>query len=184
MKIGYIRTVAGGLTIEQQKGALASAGLDVSDLSRSVFIGDRAAAISSLNARDELVIAEPACLATNAADALQALAEIGSRSASVIDLSSGTAIAWHPDAQAVLDFAVAADRAARSAKAAQMRKGRLASGNLGQAPFDWTPERLAKLRQLEKEGETRKAQAEALGCSRATLQRKLREMVSKESMQS
>ncbi|MEO1564175.1 MAG: hypothetical protein AAFR98_12125 [Pseudomonadota bacterium] len=178
MKRGYIRTVPGGISVKAQKAALSTAGLDVDDPYGPVYIDDRDAAIASLEAGDELVIAEPACLGTTGPDALEAIAEIGRRSATVLDLSSGTTVAWHPDAQAPLDFANAVGRASRIAQAKKMRKARAASGNFGQAPFEWTAQKLKKLRQLENEGASREAQAKALGCSRATLQRKIRNMTS------
>lgn len=178
MKRGYIRTVAGGPSINQQKAALAAAGIDVDDPYGPVYIDEREAAIASLAPGDELVIAEPSCLGTTAADALVALSQIGARSAKVLDLASGTAIDWHPDAQAPLEFAVEAGRASVAARARKMRKARAASGNLGQAPFEWTKAKISELRRLELDGTTREEQAKALGCSRATLQRKLREMAS------
>ena len=169
----------GGISIKAQKASLASAGLDVDDPNGPVYIDDRDAAIASLEAGDELVIAEPACLGTTGPDALEAIAEIGRRAATVLDLASGTTVAWHPDAQAPLDFANAVGRASRMAQAKKMRKARAASGNFGQSPFEWTAQKIKRLRQLESEGASREAQAKALGCSRATLQRKVREMASK-----
>lgn len=178
MKRGYIRAVAGGITIQQQKAALAAAGLDIEGPHGPVYVDDRDAAIASLQPGDQLVIAEPACLAATAADALEALAEIGKRSATLYDLASGSVVEWHPSAQAPLDFAVRAGRTSRAAQAKKMRRARAASGNLGQAPFAWTKAKLAELRRLERRGATREEQAKALGCSRATLQRKIREMTS------
>lgn len=182
MKRGYIRTVAGGITIKQQKVALAAAGLDVDDPFGPVYIDDRDAAIASLQVGDLFVIAEPACLGTTGPDALEAMSEIGRRGASVYDLSSNATIAWHPDAQAPLDFATEVGRASRAAQAKKMRKARAKSGNLGQAAFEWTPQRMKDLRRMEDEGLSREKQAKALGCSRATLQRKVREMASKKGV--
>lgn len=179
MKRGYIRTVAGGPSIKQQKAKLEAAGLDVNDPYGPVYIDDRDAAISSLAPGDELVVAEPACLGTTAADALEALSLIGAKSAKVLDLLSGATIEWHPQAQTPLDFAVEVGRASRVAQAKKMRKARAASGNLGQTPFAWTSAKLKELRQMEEVGATREEQANALGCSRATLQRKIREMTPK-----
>lgn len=179
MKRGFIRSVAGGPSIKQQKAALAAAGLDVVGPFGPVYIDDRDAAVASLAPGDVLVIAEPSCLGTTAADALEVLSQIGAREAKLLDLSSDTAVYWHPDAQAPLEFAVEAGRASRMAQARKMRKARAASGNLGQVPFEWTRAKIKELRRLELDGATREEQATALGCSRATLQRKIREMTSK-----
>lgn len=178
MRRGYIRTVVGGLTVGQQASILADAGIDVTRQNGVVFIDDRDAAIASLEPHDELVIANPSCLGATSCDVLGALAAIGVRSATVLVVSDNTRVAWHPDAQAPLEFAVEAGKAARRAKTAEMRRARAASGNLGQARFELTPAKLATLRRLESEGTTREQQAEALGCSRATLQRKIRELTS------
>jgi len=179
MKRGYIRTVPGGISIKDQKAALSAAGLDVVNPCGPVYVDDRSAAIASLKPGDELVIAEPACLGTTGPDALEAIAEIGKRSAKILDLSSGATVVWHPDAQAPLDFANEVGRASRMAQSKKMRKARAKSGNLGQTPFEWTAQKLKKLRELEKKGVSREEQARALGCSRATLQRKIREMALK-----
>lgn len=180
MKRGFIRSIAGGITINQQKAALAAAGLNVDDSSGYVYFDDRKAAIASLEPGDELVIAEPACLGTTGPDALEAIADIGKRSAKIRDLSSGRIIAWHPDAQSPLDFATEVGRASRAATIQKMRMARSDSGNLGQAPFEWTAQKIKDLRRLEGEGVSRVKQAQALGCSRATLQRKIRQLNSKQ----
>jgi len=67
----------------------------------------------------------------------------------------------------------------RKAIAAKARAARAATGNYGQKRFDWDRMATDQLKGMLKSGElTRQGMAEELGVSRATLQRKLREMTS------
>lgn len=167
--------MSAGLSNRAQREALAAAGVDTKGDYASVYVDDRDVAIASLAAGDQLAVAEPGCLGTTSADILDALAAIGRAGASVLNAASGETIAWHPDAQAALDFATAADKANRGAIARKMRKARAAAG--GRPAFEWDATRIQKLRMLDAAGElSREEIAKELGCSRATVQRKLREL--------
>lgn len=166
-----------GPSIERQKAAMLSVGLNPDDALGQVYLDDRNAAIASLAPGDELVVASAECLGHPESDVLEALADIGARSAAVFDVEAAQRVEWHPSAQMALLFAVRAGSEARKAIAARARRSRVASGNLGGVPaIEWDREAIGKLRAMFEAGEARQRMADALGVSRATVQRKLREL--------
>ncbi len=177
---GFIRTMGAGISLAKQKAALSSAGLDVADEFGPVYVDDREAAIGSLMEGDVLAVATAACLGHPEHDILAALAEVGKRRATVLDLETGEEVAIHPDAEKAMKFAIRGGTSTRHAVAAKARKARAASGNLGgKQPVDWDRKKLDQIEEMLADGITRQAMADKLGISRATLQRKLREMASK-----
>lgn len=179
MQIGYMRATGAGMTVKAQKAALSSIGLDVTDKYGPVYLDDRNQAIASLEAGDVLAIASASCLGHPESDVLAALEAVGRRGAVVLDVETGETVKWHPDAQAPLAFAVRAGSTSRKAIAAKARAARAATGNYGQKPFEWDRKTTDQLKSMLKSGElTRQGIADELGVSRATLQRKLREMTS------
>lgn len=170
-----------GLSVKDQRAALSAAGLDVTDEYGPVYLDDRDAAIASLMKDDELVVASASCLGHPEHDILFALAAIGERGATVLDLEAETTIPWNPDTQAAVDFAIRGGTATRNAVAAKARRARAESGNLGGLPpVQWDRKKLSALKQMDQVGElTRQQMADKLGVSRATLQRKLAELNSK-----
>jgi len=175
---GFIRTAKTGQTKEQQQDALRSAGITDFDDLGPVYVDDREAAISSLTDGDVLVVSEPSRLGVSAVDVLSALEMIGARGGSVMRADTGETLDWTPKALEVIAFAVEAESVNRSQIAANARKARAASGNLGGLPaVEWTIKKMNELNAMLESGElTRQQMAERLGVSRATLQRKLAEM--------
>ena len=164
-----------GLSNRAQREALATAGVDTQGDYAPVYVDERDVAIASLANGDQLAVAEPGCLGTTSTDILKALAAVGRAGASVLDVSSGKTVSWHPGAQAALDFATSADKANREAIARKMRKARAASG--GKPAFEWDAATVKRLQALDAAGElSREEIARELGCSRSTVQRKLREL--------
>lgn len=172
-----MRTMVAGMSIRKQKGDLSAAGFDFDDEYVPVHLDDRDAAIASMAPGDVLVVASASCLGYPEHDILSALAEIGRRGASVLDLETGEEIQWHPEMQKVADFAERGGSATRKAIAAKARKARVESGNLGGVPAaDRGPQQTKRLKAMLAEGKlSRKEMAQELGMSRATLQRWLRD---------
>lgn len=177
---GFMRTMGAGTSLAKQKVALASAGLDVADEFGSVYVDDREAAISSLMEGDVLAVTTAACLGHPEHDILAALAEVGKRGATVLDLETNEEVAIHPDAERAMAFAIRGGTSTRHAVAAKARKARAASGNLGgKQPVRWDRKKLNQVEEMLANGMPRQEMADKLGISRATLQRKLREMTSR-----
>lgn len=172
-----MRTMGAGMTLAQQKTELSKAGLDPADESGPVYVDDRQAAINSLLDGDVLVVASAACFGHPEHDILAALAEVGKRGAKVLDLQTGEEIAIHPDAEKAMEFAIRGGTTTRRAIAEKARKARVKSGNLGgKQAVDWDREKLDHIKRMIAEGTPRQEMANRLGISRATLQRKLREL--------
>lgn len=177
MRKGFIRTMKAGMSIKDQKTAMRTAGLDPDDPNGPVFQDERDEAIASLEQGDELAVASAECLGHPESDVLVALAAIGARGGAVLNLSTSERIVWHPDAQAALEFATRAGSEARKAIAAKARRARAESGSMGGLPaIEWDQAKLDKLKAMFSAGDGRQAMADALGVSRATIQRKLREL--------
>lgn len=178
---GFIRIAKTGQSRKCQRAALEAVGLTDFDDQGPVYENDREAAINSLLEGDVLVISEPSRLGVSAVDVMAALEAVGARGASVMRADTGETITWSPDAQRVISFAVEAESVNRKDIAANARKARAASGNLGGLPpVLWDRKKLTALEEMDRAGElTRQQMADKLGVSRATLQRKLAELNSK-----
>lgn len=182
MQFGYMSTKSAAMTMRKQIAEMRKAGFDMDDEFAPVFRDDRDIAIASLDAGDVLVVASAACLGTVASDVLSALEGIGKRGATVHDLSTGQTLAWNEQTQENLEFAMRADHENRKAHMARMRKARAAGGKLGGIPaVEWDAAKMKALHSGLAEGLSRDDLAKRLGISRATLQRKLREMRSNKS---
>ena len=176
---GFIRNMGAGMDLAKQRAALAAAGLDVHDEFAPVYLDDRDAAISSLLSGDVLAVATASCLGHPEHDILDALSEIGKRGASVLDLETGDEVKIHPSATMAMEFAIRGGTETRQAVAAKARKARSATGNFGgKQAVDWNGTKLKRLRDMLSEGMAREAMAKEFGISRATLQRKIRELAS------
>lgn len=119
---GYIRERPKGPSVEDQRKALAKAGVELDGEHPPIYtdmlrprtrkaldnpLPERAAAISSLRVgEDSLVIFDAATLGTTEGDILDALAATGQREASVITCEPPGEFRWHPDVPEALGFAV------------------------------------------------------------------------------
>lgn len=179
-RFGFISSKASATTVKEQKVAMREAGFDVDNPHERVFLDDRDTAIVALEAGDELVVATAACLGTVASDVLGVMRDVSAREASVRVLDENTLLTFGADAQAALNVAMKADNANRKARLAIMRKaGREQGKTGGKAPIPWGKEQIEKVEVLEAQGKTREEIAKALGMSRPTLMRRLRELNSK-----
>lgn len=118
---GYIRERAKGPSVEDQRKALAKAGVPVGGTHPPIYIDmigkrtrknldnplpERAAVIASLRAGNKLVIYDQATLGTTEGDILDALAAAGQRDATVVTCDPVGEFRWHPDVPEALGFAV------------------------------------------------------------------------------
>ena len=119
---GYIRERAKGPSVEDQRKALAKAGVDVDGTHPPVYtdligrrtrksldnpLPARAAAINSLRTGEDcLVIYDAATIGTTEGDILDALAATGQRNAAVITCNPPGEFRWHPDVPEVVGLAV------------------------------------------------------------------------------
>lgn len=175
-QFGYISTKSAATSINQQKEAMRAAGFKLDDPLERIFCDDRTFAIAALDEGDELVVATAACLGTVASDVLGVIRDVAARGASVRILDGETVLSFGPEAQAALDAAMNADRDNRKARVAAMRKaGRVLGKTGGKTPVEWGAKQIAEVKRLEALGKNRDEIAEALGMSRATLMRRLRE---------
>lgn len=179
MQFGFMRSSPAGPTIKAQQAALAAIGLDDFSEAGPVFVDDRKAALTILAPGDVLVVASAACLGTTSSDVLTVLAEVSRRRASVLDAATGIIVSCPPAVLPALDFANRADSENKRAIAAKARRERAASGRVNQWP-GWDAKRIKRLMDMEAEGTlSRDEMAAELGTSRATVQRKLRELNSR-----
>jgi DNA invertase Pin-like site-specific DNA recombinase len=186
MRRGYIRLSKAGPSLEDQKKALASAGIDDFGEYGPVYVDElpkrrsgpvlpqRADAIRSLEAGDELVVASAARLGASAGDVLDAMQEIAKRQAAVYDVETGQRIEWHPYAIAVIEFARRAESESRKEIAAKMRQRREASGKIGGAPEKLAGAALKEAKRLWADTTLSSAQVAAeVGVNVRTLYRRL-----------
>jgi hypothetical protein len=118
---GYIRERPKGPSVEDQRKALAKAGVPVEGTHPPIYIDligkrtrknldnplpQRAAAIDSLRPGNKLVIFDPATLGTAEGDILDALAATGLKEATVVTCDPPGEFRWHPDVPEALGFAV------------------------------------------------------------------------------
>jgi len=136
MRRGYIRLSKAGPSRKAQEAALASVGIeDFSEIGAIYVDGipkasakpedrhpQRAEAIRSLRAGDELVIASPSRLGATREDVLRAIKAIGERGASIYVMSTGASYRWHPDALGVAEFAALAESEGQAECTKKMRE--------------------------------------------------------------
>lgn len=118
---GYIRERPKGPSVEDQRKALAKAGVPLDGTHPPIYIDligkrtrknldnplpARAAAIGSLRPGNKLVIYDPATLGTTEGDILDALAATGQQEATVVTCDPPGEFKWHPDVSEALGFAV------------------------------------------------------------------------------
>lgn len=119
---GYIRERPKGPSVEDQRKALAAAGVQTDGTHPPIYIDiigkrtrkaldnplpQRAAAIGSLRVgEDSLVIFDAGTIGTTERDILDALAATGQRDAAVITCNPPGEFRWHPDVPEAIGFAV------------------------------------------------------------------------------
>lgn len=147
---GYIRERPNGPSVEDQRKALAKAGVSTAGDHPPVYtdvirrrtrkaldnpLPARAAAIGSLRGgEDVLVVYDQATLGTTEGDILNALAAIGQRDALVITCDPPGEFRWHPDVPEALGFAV------DGAKKLARERARL---RVGSSPIIGRPKKLS-----------------------------------------
>lgn len=130
---GYIRERPKGPSVEDQRKALAKAGVSTEGGHPPVYtdmvqrrtrkaldhpLPQRAAAIQSMrHGEDALVIFDAATLGTNEGDIMDALAAVGERGAPVITCSPPGEFRWHPDVPEALGFVADAGKVLAREKA-------------------------------------------------------------------
>lgn len=157
---GYIRERPQGPSVEDQRKALAKAGVEIDGTHPPIYIDmigkrtrknldnplpQRAAAIGSMRpGEDSLVIFDAATLGTTEGDIMDALAAAGERGAPVLTCSPPGEFTWHPDVTAALGFVADAGKVLAREKA-RVRIG--SSPNMGR-PKKLTGEALDYARAL------------------------------------
>lgn len=138
MKRGYIRVSKAGPSLEDQRAALARAGITDQSDGGPVYVDaeakgrrkggadarlvERARALLSLRAGDVLVVHSLARLGTSTPDTMAVLGEIAMRGASLYLAAAGRALAWHPDAAEIVAAVADAERERRQEIAAKARR--------------------------------------------------------------
>lgn len=186
MKRGYIRLSKAGPTLEDQKAALAKAGIEDFSEHGHVYVDEipnrrnepllpqRAEAIRSLEAGDELVVTSASRLGPSTGDVLDAMKAIADRKAALYDVETGMAVVWHPDAMTVIEYARRAEGENRKEIAAKMRQSRVSSGKIGGAPEKLSGATLIEAERLWADATLSSAQvAEKIGVNVRTLYRRL-----------
>lgn len=164
MKRGYVRVSKAGPTLDEQREALAKAGItDFSDAGpvyvdmppkgrrkpgADARLERRTDAIKGLRAGDVLVVSSPARLGTSTEDIMAVLAEIGRRQASVFDCSTRQTVEWHPQAAEVVAFAAAAETERRQEITRKARRVAAELGAVRGAARKLTPKRRAEAQAL------------------------------------
>lgn len=157
---GYIRERPKGPSVEEQRKALAKAGVATDGEHAPIYIDlvgkrtrknldnplpQRAAAIGSLRVgEDSLVVFDAATIGTTEGDILDALAATGQRDASVITCDPPGEFKWHPDVPEALGFAV--DGAKKLAR--ERARVRVGSSPIMGRPKKLTGEALIYAREL------------------------------------
>lgn len=141
MRRAYIRLTRSGPSLKEQEDALRQAGIDdfsdsgpihVEPMPKAGAAADarRVAAIQSLDAGDELVIATPGCLGGTRADILATLTAISERGAALHVASTGVTIKWSEEAARAAEFVAQAESEGAAMRARNARLARSA-GKLG-----------------------------------------------------
>lgn len=173
-KLGFVREATTGPSVAEQTAALLAFGI----AEENIFL-DREALVDRLQVGLEVVVSDPSRAGTSGVDVLKFLELLGSNGASLVRADTGATLAWSPDAQRLLAFAIEAESTNRRDIAANARDRKKAEGLPpgGKEPVEWTEAKLALLKEMDVAGDlTRDEMAKRLGVSRSTLQRKLREM--------
>lgn len=137
MRRGYIRITKTGPSPDQQRRALEAAGVKEFGDNDAIYLDgerkrkpkegedalpQRTAAIKSLRAGDELVVANAGRLGVSRDDILAALAAIGRQRASVFDAAEGRAFACSPEIADAAEFALLAQSKLQAERVAVARK--------------------------------------------------------------
>ena len=141
MKIGYIRISKAGPNRKEQESALRTVGIEDFSVAGAVYVDDpektknkmtqlpsREAAIASLRAGDEFVVASAGRLGTSADDVLEALKAITENGAAVYDVAVGERIVFD---QAVIVALAFMERARQEERKNILAKARAEKAALG-----------------------------------------------------
>jgi DNA invertase Pin-like site-specific DNA recombinase len=173
LKIGFIRTSTTGPSAECQRTALLRNGVT----EEHIVVDDRKAAVSKLSDGDLLVVMAPECFGYPEHDILAGLADVGRRGAVLYDLQSNKRIEWSPAVDPIYAYALQGGSQGRKNIMEHARTERTKTGSFGGIPpISWTDKMIADLRRMADAKVPRQEIADHLGVSRATVQRKLREI--------